>query len=496
MEYNDAEKILSIVKKTVAPVKGRNVDVDLAVTEDIIFNKIPAALKENAPMNFPELYFSFTEEYERFKQFLIFEPLIGKRIVALGGGFSSGKSSFVNSLLGKTSVNAKGREKLVRFLPTESDPTTSVPTYIVSSQNEEAYGINLFNNKIKYELDDIKPISHGFGRTENDSEAIKLGQLLKTLFIASPLQQFENIAFLDTPGYSKPDTESFSEKTDERIALEQLSSADNIIWFIPARAGTFPESDIKFIQRLHNKKAKLIFIITSADSKTDDDLKGVLAEIASVARSKNIAHEGIYAVSNKAAYRDAYDKKKVIEHLQRWNVPISEQNFAYNFSILFIKCRDYLNKELNEEKLRLDKLNRSSLIAENSDVSAMINDLLRQSRKRIEQLKKMLEELEKLRGEFFAEIKRISSVIGIDLPEADEIELAYSAAENSEGPAKTAENLCTKNGSNYSSIEKLLLSYIWEMEDEAAEGSPLESGGLAHEEQIFDMLCREFGLST
>ena len=57
MKNNTPEQILSIVKKTVAPIKDRILDVDLSIIENVIYKKIPDVLKNNAPMNYPELYF-------------------------------------------------------------------------------------------------------------------------------------------------------------------------------------------------------------------------------------------------------------------------------------------------------------------------------------------------------------------------------------------------------------------------------------------------------
>ena len=100
---------------------------DLDSIQKLIFTELPEALEKNAPPNFPELYFDFKQEYERFKDFLIFDKLIGKNVVALGGGFSTGKSSFINSILDED------------ILPYDIDPTTSVPTYIVYGDADYQY---------------------------------------------------------------------------------------------------------------------------------------------------------------------------------------------------------------------------------------------------------------------------------------------------------------------------------------------------------------------
>lgn len=116
---------------------GNEMKVDLSKIENIINNKIPETLKKNAPEDFYELYIDFKSEYEKFRDFILYDKLIGKNIIALGGGFSSGKSSFLNALMGKS------------VLPADIDPSTSVPTYIVKGEKHEVEGINVFDSKVK-----------------------------------------------------------------------------------------------------------------------------------------------------------------------------------------------------------------------------------------------------------------------------------------------------------------------------------------------------------
>ena len=89
------ELLCNIIKQNTADNK---LNVDLSKIEEIINKKIPDTLKKNAPEDFYELYMDFKSEYEKFRDFILYDKLIGKNIIALGGGFSSGKSSlFVSS---------------------------------------------------------------------------------------------------------------------------------------------------------------------------------------------------------------------------------------------------------------------------------------------------------------------------------------------------------------------------------------------------------------
>ena len=207
-----------LLKNVIKPNTDTVLKVDLSKIEKIINKKLPDTLEKNAPANFPELYFDFKYEFGKFREFILYEHLIGKRIIALGGGFSSGKSSFLNSLMGK------------KILPQDINPSTSVPAYIVNGNYTDVYGVNVFDSKIAMQINDVKSISHGFGEIRNEeeeviSEEVTLGHVLKSIFLSTPLQTYENIAFLDTPGYSKADTVSYSSKTDEKIARAQLNSS-------------------------------------------------------------------------------------------------------------------------------------------------------------------------------------------------------------------------------------------------------------------------------
>ena len=85
------ELLCNIIRQSAS---GPQLKVDLSKIEEIINKKIPDIVKKNAPEDFYELYTNFKSEYEKFRDFILYDKLIGKNIIALGGGFSSGKSSF------------------------------------------------------------------------------------------------------------------------------------------------------------------------------------------------------------------------------------------------------------------------------------------------------------------------------------------------------------------------------------------------------------------
>lgn len=432
MEYDEVnEQLLKSFNLLCNIVRQKSPDqkmkVSLSRLNTLINKKIPDTLKKNAPDDFFELYTDFKSEYDKFKDFILYDKLIGKNIIAIGGGFSSGKSSFLNALMGK------------RVLPADIDPSTSVPTYIMKGPKHEVQGINIFDAKVSMQPRDIKKIAHGFGEVDDDddekiTDAVTLGHILESIFFSTPLHQYDNIAFLDTPGYSKPDSIKYSAKTDEQISRSQLNTANFILWFVQADAGTITEEDIKFIRTLRQDIPKLI-IVNKADKKNLTDLKNIMEKIRSSLDFKGVHYTDVLAFTCKPEQIGdekletflAENRKKIQKQIGDWDKKQYESNFARNFKALFMRCKEFYEDEINEESKELTRLNTSitRLLGEDIDTEILepLQLMVKTSQKNVNELKTVRQQLKELQNEFFTEIKYISDVVGIDMPEPSEIDL-------------------------------------------------------------------------
>lgn len=425
------ELLCEIIKQNTS---GNQMKADLSKIEDIINKKIPDTLKKNAPEDFYELYMDFKSEYERFRDFILYDKLIGKNIVALGGGFSSGKSSFLNVLMGKS------------ILPADIDPSTSVPTYIVKGEKHEVMGINVFDSKVQMQPRDIKKIAHGFGEIDDDddekvTDSVTLGHVLENIFFSTPLHKYDNIAFLDTPGYSKPDSDKYSAKTDEQISRGQLNSSNYILWFVQADAGTITEEDIKFIKTLREGIPMLI-IVNKADKKNLTELKDIIAKIKSTLDIKGIHYVDVLAFTSQptqigdedlAAFIES-DADKIRQQIEAWNRQVYESNFARNFKKLFVRCKDFYEDEIDEESRKLTRLNTSITKLAVEDIETEILEplqlMVKEAQKNVNELKDISRKLKELQDEFFTEIKFIADIVNIDMPEPSEIDLLQDKVKN------------------------------------------------------------------
>lgn len=425
-EYLKIRDEFKIYTNIIKPNNNSQLSVNLSKIEKIINEKLPNTLSKNAPYNFPELLFDLKYEYSKFREFILYEHLIGKNVIALGGGFSSGKSSFLNSLLGKN------------ILPSAIDPSTSVPAYIVNGKETSIYGVNIFDSKVDMDIKDIKLISHGFGQLEDEQGEeiqgeVTLGHILNSIFLQTPLQKYENIAFLDTPGYSKADTKDYSAKTDEKIARAQLNSSNYILWFVQADAGTITNEDINFLKTLREDIPKLI-IVNKADKCTSDNLGKIVKKIKETLDLKGIKYIDVLTYSRRKA--NEFDSIRIKQYIESWNIKVEKSTFARNFKVLFLKCKDYYDEVINKDSKKLNDLNRIITLCDDQVVVETISYMIKDTQNNIKYMKQLIEKLKELKDEFFTEIKYISDKVGIEMPEPSQISLSKEDMKNPLGELK------------------------------------------------------------
>lgn len=189
---------------------------------------------------------------EALENLALFPDLANKTVVGVGGGFSAGKSRFLNTLLG------------VDLLPESLEPTTAIPSFITRGE-DGIVALNTFNQQVPLDKDALQAITHAFANHYRDSldESFGFAHVLKLLMLHHADIAWHNLAFLDTPGYSKADAQN-SKQTDEGIALKQLSEADHLLWLLNAKNGSIRQDDLQFLRTLGHDKP-VFFVITQAD---------------------------------------------------------------------------------------------------------------------------------------------------------------------------------------------------------------------------------------
>lgn len=425
IDINNLENQFSLVKKLIAVKTEKNDLLDEAhKIEDIIKTDLPKELEMEAPPDLPALCFDLQEVYEQFEDFLVFQDMIGKKIVALGGGFSTGKSSFLNTLLSEQS------EEKVRLLPTDTAASTSVPTYLMHAEEEESIrAINLFDSRITdLTSDDVRILAHGF--EQKSQLGVSLGQLIQRMFISTPQQPYAHIAFLDTPGYSKPDTKDYSARTDEQIAKEQLNHSDFILWFV--NGSVLPQTDIDFLKQLapHIPKAVILNKADKVLTHGMEDYRETIESIKKDTARNGITIQGVWGFTRSPRWQKeiASDIEAIHDLLESLDEPQEKSRFGHDFMKLFVECEKYYRKELSEESARLQRVNNVMLLSDNEEIRSSLQDSQLILTDRIRKLKQAQENLETQKALFFETVRAVAKKVHIDIPTPSELELAEESA--------------------------------------------------------------------
>lgn len=233
-------------------------------------------------------------EYKKIKL------LTNKTVVGVGGRFSAGKSAFINSLL-----NNSGDEIV---LPENQNPTTSIPTYILSGEENKIQAYLKDDRILLLKAEASAALTHEF------YEKYKIGfsRFIRNLVVYRndfPENFSEKIVLLDTPGYNKSDIDATDALSDEYLSSKQLKAIDRLIWLVDIDNGTIQDKDLQFINKLVTDKP-ILFIFNKADLKIDEEIKKVLSTSKKIIADNHINAFGITAYSSRD--KKEYFKKDII----------------------------------------------------------------------------------------------------------------------------------------------------------------------------------------
>ena len=186
--------------------------------------------------------------------------------IVVAGGFSSGKSSFLNRLT-----------NCANLLPTGVEPVSVVKTYLYCSRKNRTIsvkGVNQKNVLVNLNPGVLQAIQHA------QESNIYLASVLDKLFVEIPSQELDGLVFIDTPGYNNTEKANQSNgKTDRETALEALGEGNVLFWLVDCERGTTVTKDIEIIKQFNGKK---VFIFNKADKKGYQESVKIVEEAAKV----------------------------------------------------------------------------------------------------------------------------------------------------------------------------------------------------------------------
>jgi small GTP-binding protein len=192
--------------------------------------------------------------YNLFVEYIEIENGSAKAEVAVVGDFSGGKSTFINSLLGKS------------VCPMDTAPTTSSVTKFYYSPNEVITKNGELIQKDKYyDLVKHKNLGH-----QTDVFFFEYGY---------PFESFSNITLYDTPGFGNSQN-----IYDEQVTENILKIVDIVLYMVDIQKGSLTKEAVERLSKIkddHDKNKKFFCILNKADLKAQEAVEQIRKEIES-----------------------------------------------------------------------------------------------------------------------------------------------------------------------------------------------------------------------
>ncbi|GAA8144258.1 dynamin family protein [Helicobacter pylori] len=241
-----------------------------------------------------------------------YPSLFQKTIVAVGGGFSAGKSTFLNNLLG-----------LKLKLPEDIDPTTAIPTYCLKGKKEVLMGFS--QNGGMVELPHLT-FDHQF----LESLGFNLKEIMPFMLLSAPSVPFEFLCFIDTPGYN-PGNQGYT-GGDKEASKESLKHAKHILWLISCESGEIHKNDLEYLQELYEEGKQVFIVLSRADRRTKSQLEVVAKKIRETLKDNGIEFLGIgaYSATRYQEIKEFSEKSHVFDSLEKFLMKLNQRSEKQN----------------------------------------------------------------------------------------------------------------------------------------------------------------------
>lgn len=351
-----------------------------------------------------------------------YPQLFTKHVIAVGGGFSAGKSQFINSFFKDTNNLS---------LPTQMDPTTAIPSYVIHEKENKILGITNKNGIVDFT--NIAPnILNQLTHNADDrlDFQFNIKEILPFMIVGTEFSddKYSNICFIDTPGYN-PDS-SNNKADDISTAKEFLSNSSALLWLVAtdASSGNLTQSDLDFLQDLNLENKKLYIVINKADLRSQEDLESVLENVKDTLEMEGIDFEGISLYSSVNVEEYGFEKKSLIEFIEEQNGnkhSKSQENLMQNLIEIYKEYQKVLLKRKSDNDEIISVLSTVNLtllcVPDEPSISNDIQESLRYV-KNLDKLfsvsysKEINELIERLEKSFIELKNSIDEVFGVSYP--------------------------------------------------------------------------------
>ncbi len=334
-----------------------------------------------------------------------YPSLFQKSMVAVGGGFSAGKSSFLNHLLGLN-------------LPIGLDKTTAIPTYCLKGEREVLMGRS--QNGGVVELPNFS-----FDHKTLNAFDFDLKSIMPFMILSAPLP-FKHLCFIDTPGYN-PSNQGYT-GGDRQASEEYLANAKYILWVIDCQHGTIQSDDLDYLQELYEEHGKQVFIVLNkADRKTKNDLEKIATNIREILEDKGVEICGIGAYSSKRyqEIKEFSEKSPIFDSLEKFLIKLNKRSEKQNeiLSVLYNVHLAY-EKAIEQDADRFKRYQKALHSIKLDLMQKGFDDFSDASFNKIESLKKEFSEQERSKRK---NLEQLNQVINLFKKSIDKVFDSVSA---------------------------------------------------------------------
>ncbi|WQZ25112.1 dynamin-like GTPase family protein [Helicobacter pylori] len=320
-----------------------------------------------------------------------YPSLFQKTIIAVGGGFSTGKSTFLNNLLG-----------LKLKLPEDMNPTTAIPTYCLKGKKEVLMGF--YQNGGMVELPHL-----AFDHQFLESLGFNLKEIMPFILLSAPSVPFEFLCFIDTPGYN-PGNQGYT-GGDKEASKESLKHAEHILWLVSCERGGIESDDLEFLQELYEEEGKQVFIVLSrADRRTKSQLEEIAIQTKETLEDNGIEFLGIgaYSATRYQKYKEFSEKSKVFNSLEKFLMKLNQRSEKQNEILESLyEVHSMYEKAIKQDANRFKRY-QSELRSVGLDLMQKgFDDFSDKIFRRIENLEKEFAEQERSKRENLAQLNQV-----------------------------------------------------------------------------------------
>ncbi len=336
-----------------------------------------------------------------------YPSLFQKSMVAVGGGFSAGKSTFLNNLL-----------DLKLKLPEDINPTTAIPTYCLKGKKEVLMGFS--QNGGMVELPHLT-FDHQF----LESLGFNLKEIMLSMLLSAPSVPFEFLCFIDTPGFNSSN-QGYKEG-DEQASKESLKHAKHILWLISCERGGIETGDLEYLQELYEEGKQVFIVLSRADSRTKRQLEEIAIKIKETLEDHGIEFLGIgtYSATRYQEIKEFSEKSPIFDSIEKFLTKLNKRSEKQNeiLSVLYDVCLAY-EKAIEQDANRFKRYQKALHSIKLDLMQKGFDDFKDDAFNRIESLKKEFSEQEQSKRK---NLEQLNQVINLFKKSIDKVFDSVSA---------------------------------------------------------------------